>query len=145
MKKKIMWKKDFSVHKNFNIKSILTRYPVISSSSGVVHATRRLSEPTRRVTRKLDGVISVGATPDELSNGNFCSCFEVLTFEEKSEDWLIAFIPVLVSGKPDKDIGWWLYGGLLNEWLEHAEDSLDFDENVDRLNIGWEVFCNIIT
>ena len=51
----------------------LTRYPVISSSSGVVHATSRLSDPTRLVTLKLLGVIRVGLTPAEFKSGYFLS------------------------------------------------------------------------
>ena len=89
----------------FRFKTVLTRYPVISSSSGVVQATRRLSEPTLRVTRKLEGVISVGAIPEEFSNGNFCSFFEIFLLVEKSVDWLIDGFPILVIGRPDKDIG----------------------------------------
>ena len=38
----------------------VTRYPVMSSSSGLVQATNKLSEPTLRVTRKFVGVIRVG-------------------------------------------------------------------------------------
>ena len=89
----------------FRFKTILTRYPVISSSSGVVQATRRLSEPTLPVTRKLDGVISVGATPGEFNKGNLCSFFDIFPLEEKSVDWLIDGFPMLVIGRPDKDIG----------------------------------------
>lgn len=58
--------------------STYIRYPFISSSSGVVHATSRLSEPTRLVTRKFDGVINVGQTPAEFKSGYFFSLFEPL-------------------------------------------------------------------
>ena len=49
-------------------------------------------------------------------------------------------------GTPDKDIGCLGYDTRFDDWpdLNEVGDSFDFDENVERVNMGLEAFYNKI-
>lgn len=63
----------------------------------------------------------------------------------KLADWFIDKSTEVVMGNPDKDIGCWWYDVRLDDWqdLEEVEDSLDFDENVESVNMPLEVFLDL--